>query len=98
MRDVHLRPKAARDLDDIADYTIAQWGHDQARAYLGDLRASITGLAEGAERHPVAELPFPSLRRMRCRHHLIYFMISGPHIDVVRVLHERMDASAQLGG
>jgi toxin ParE1/3/4 len=97
MRDVRLRPMAEHDLETIADYTIAQWSHDQARAYITELRIAIEGLAVSADRYPLTDLPFAGLRRMRCRHHLVYFLIADTHIDVVRVLHERMDASAWLG-
>lgn len=97
MRDVRLRPEAERDIEDIADYTMAQWGRDQAWKYVAELRKAIDALSESAERHPRSDQPFPGLRRMRSRHHLVYFLIDEAHIDVVRVLHERMDASAQLG-
>lgn len=97
MRDVILRPEADADIEDIADYTIDQWGKEQARKYVAELRQAIEALSLNAERHPLSDQAFPGLRRMRSRHHLVYYLTNEAHIDVVRVLHERMDVSAQLG-
>lgn len=97
MRDVALRPEAVLDVEDIADYTIQQWGKEQARYYVAELRQAIERLSESADRFPLSDLPFPGLRRMRCRHHLVYYLVDEAHVDVVRILHERMDASAHLG-
>lgn len=96
MREVILRPEAALDIEDIADYTIQQWGKDQARKYVAELRQMIERLSDNAERFPLSDLPFPGLHRMRCRHHLVYYLVDEAHVDVVRILHERMDASAHL--
>lgn len=97
MRDVIFRPEADADIEDIADYTIDQWGKVQARKYVAELRQAIEALGGTAERHPLSDQPFPGLRRMRSRHHLVYYLCDESHVDVLRVLHERMDASAQLG-
>lgn len=96
MREVVLRPEAARDIENIADYTIEQWGHDQARKYVGELRQVIETLASDGLRHPLSNLGFVGLRRRRNRHHQIYYLIDGTTVDVVRILHERMDIEGQL--
>lgn len=98
MRSVIIRPEAEVDIEVIADYTIAQWGVDQARHYVGDLRRVIERLAlDGLRRPEEAEL-FPGLRRARSGHHFIFYLIDDERVDVIRVLHERRDARRQLKG
>jgi toxin ParE1/3/4 len=96
MPDVILRPEAVRDLEDIADYTIDQWGKEQARLYVGELRQSIERLGSTGERYPLVDTLFPGLRRMRSRHHLIYYVVDDRVVEIIRVLHERMDVNARL--
>ena len=96
MRDVILRPEAERDIEDIADYTIEQWGKGQARLYVSELRQAIEGLSTSGMRHPLAQYAHPGLRRMICGSHLIFYLIDDTAVDVVRILHERMDIDAQL--
>ena len=52
MRSVILRPEAEVDIEDTADYTIKQWGVEQARHYVGDTRRTIEYLAVNGLRHP----------------------------------------------
>ncbi|MEM8817776.1 MAG: type II toxin-antitoxin system RelE/ParE family toxin, partial [Pseudomonadota bacterium] len=41
-----LTPRAANDLDDIADYTIQSWGEDQAGEHLAALVERFESLAD----------------------------------------------------
>jgi len=41
MRKVLLRPDAEADIEDVADYTIGEWGHEQGRIYLQELRGAV---------------------------------------------------------
>lgn len=96
MRSILIRPEAEIDIEVIADYTIAQWGIEQARHYVGDLRKAIERLAvDGLRRAEEAEL-FPGLRRARSGHHFIFYLIDEERVDVIRVLHERRDVMRQL--
>ena len=98
MRSVIIRPEAEVDIEDAADYTIEQWGHEQARHYVGDIRRAIERLAINGLRYPEEAEVFPGLRRMRNGHHFIFYLIDDERVDVVRVLHERRDATRQLKG
>ncbi len=96
MRKIVLRPQAQADIDDIATYTISQWGNRQARDYIGDLRDAIERLTTSGMRHPEQPAIYPGLRKMRSGHHLVFYLIDQETIDVVRVLHERQDLAARL--
>jgi toxin ParE1/3/4 len=97
MREVILRPRAERDIANIANYTIEQWGKMQARQYVATLRSAIQGLGDSALRHPTAEALHPGLRRMPCQRHIIYFLASDRTVEIIRILHERMDVTGRLG-
>lgn len=98
MYEVVLRPIAEADLDDIADYTIAEWGAAQAREYITALRHNISGLQEFPARFPRYESTVGVFRKMKCQHHLVFFTVSVEVVDVIRILHERMDVESQLAG
>ena len=51
MREVIVRPEVVADIEEAADYTIGQWGHEQARRYISDLREAIDRLAESGLRY-----------------------------------------------
>ena len=65
MREVIVRPDAEADIEDCADHTIGEWGHEQARKYVRELRRAIESLATGAVRYPLYDEIHPGLRRKR---------------------------------
>lgn len=87
MRDIILRPSAEVDIEDAADYTIEQWGHEQARTYVEDLRRAIKSLATTALRYPLCEAVHPGLRRKRSGMHHIYYLAFDDRVEVLSVLH-----------
>jgi toxin ParE1/3/4 len=97
MREVILRPAVEADLEDKADYTIGEWGSDQARLYVGDLHRAIERLAASALRHPAQDDVLPGLRKLRCGHHLVFYFVREGAVDVVRVLHEKRDVRRYFG-
>jgi toxin ParE1/3/4 len=96
MREVVLRPDAEADIEDAADYTIDQWGHEQARSYIGELRRAIELLATTALRYPIYDNVHPQLRRKRSGMHHIYFLTSDESVDVLNVLHVQRDPGLYL--
>ena len=96
MRSIVVRPEAEVDIEDAADYTMEQWGRDQARRYIGDIRKAIDRLAVDGLRFPEETKAYPGLRRMRSGHHFIFFLIDDEQVDVVRVMLERRDAVRHL--
>lgn len=87
-----LSPAARADLERIWDYTAGRWGEDQAETYIRDIQRAIERVASdpligracddiraGYRRHPVGS------------HTLYYRTAPAGVIDVVRILHQRMD-------
>lgn len=89
---VRLSPLARRDLDEIWDYTADHWGVDRANDYVANLRKTAEALASTASLSADASYLGEGLRKARSGAHLIYFQLTD-EIDVVRILHERRDAS-----
>lgn len=96
MHDVLVLPSAQADLDDIAIYTKEQWGREQARRYLATLRSDITGLARFPRMHPAYESRHGKFRKMASGEHLVFFIVNEAAVEVVRVLHNRMDVEEAL--
>jgi toxin ParE1/3/4 len=96
MGEVRLRPRAQVDLDEIWSYTETRWGPFQARRYATELREVCLELATnpglGRELHEV----HPGLRVYPAGRHLIFYLMMPDGIDVVRILHERMDVTRHL--
>ncbi len=97
MPELNLRPAAHADLDGIWNYTQRTWGDQQADAYLRMLAAAFVSLCASPGLGRQRDELHPGLRMFRSGKHLIFYLATEP-LDVVRVLHERMDFSAHLGG
>jgi toxin ParE1/3/4 len=91
-----LSPQAGRDLGEIWDYTYAAWGMDKADAYLNEIRAALLTLCDspllgrdcGSTRAEYRKFPVGS--------HLLFYRLRANHIDVIRILHRRMDIDRHL--
>lgn len=94
--EVLVLPSAQADLDDIAIYTKAQWGSQQARRYIVRLRFDIEGLDRFPLMHPAYESHHGSFRKLLSGEHLVFYQVGETTVEVVRVLHSRMDFEASL--
>lgn len=90
---VEYRPAAKADLDAIAIYTKREWGKQEARAYLGELRAFASSLADFPHRYPRHASRLGTLRKASCGDHLIFYTVSAEAVEIVRVLHNRVDVN-----
>lgn len=92
-----LSPAAQADLGQIWDYTAARWGADQADRYILAIRDAFQALADGRRQGRAIDAVRPGYRKMAIGSHFLFFRISGAGlIDVVRILHQRMDVPAHL--
>jgi toxin ParE1/3/4 len=92
-----FRTRASTDLRGIARATKARWGDDQAARYVAAIRASITSLTSFDRRFPETDVGHRGLRKLNSGHHMIFYLPTDDSIEIVRILHERMDAGAVLG-
>ncbi|MFQ5444170.1 MAG: type II toxin-antitoxin system RelE/ParE family toxin [Nitrospinales bacterium] len=92
-----LTAEADSDLEDIARYTIREWGTKQAAQYAGKLERCFEKIArkEAVFRSFSEKLPEASVTR--CEHHYIFYLHpEGKRPVIFAVLHERMDLLARL--
>ena len=91
MLEVIYRPKAEDDLTNIANYTSAEWGEQQAKNYVVEIRHKIMFAAEfpgiGASS---AGLP-TDYRKTPAGSHRIIFRTNERQLIVIRIIHERED-------
>ena len=91
-----LTTAAQRDLSLIWDYTEERWDIVQAEAYVSELRAAIERIADDPRRgHPCDEIR-PGYRRYGIGSHLVFYFPWEEGVDVIRILHQRMDPTRHL--
>ena len=91
-----LSPRAQKDLDGIWDYTVEQWNEDQAQRYVRNIWKAIETLAKSPRRGLACDNIRPGYRRQSIGEHIVFYRIIESGIDVVRILHQRMDYEQQL--
>ena len=96
MSDYRLSRRAAKDLEDLADYTIERYGIAQARTYRDSLKACFEQLAGNSKLGRKAEQLACGLRRFEHKAHIVFYTVEEDSIYVVRVLHSRMDVQRHL--
>jgi toxin ParE1/3/4 len=97
MTGYRLTPAAQRDLASIWDYTVERWDLGQAETYLNEIRAAVERIADdpGRGRH-CDEIREGYLRYAIGSHLLFYRTNARGGVDVVRILHQRMDPTLRL--
>ena len=94
-REYRLRPLAEDDLENIWLYTFKNWSLEQADLYVRDIIANLEDLAAGRKAGHAVDI-----RDGYFRHavgaHFIFYRVTGSVLDIVRVLHQRMDVGRHL--
>ncbi|AMJ60825.1 type II toxin-antitoxin system RelE/ParE family toxin [Bosea sp. PAMC 26642] len=91
-----VRPKAVADLEDIWRFSKSEWGARQADLYLESLRSAFARLADTPGSGAVFEHVRANYQRLLIGSHAIFYRVSSRQIDIVRVLHQRRNASRIL--
>src|ERR1700722_2267423 len=85
-----LSKRADSDIAGIADYTIRQFGINQARRYRDGLEKIFRRLAEYPNSGRSAGHLAHRLRRINFESHVIFFLHEDDGVLIVRILHQRM--------
>ena len=96
MSEYLFRPKARTDVENIWDYSSKTWGISQARRYMEAIRDACKWLSTNPELGNARNELYPGLRVYPSGKHLIFYLIVENGIDIVRILHERMDSTLHL--
>ena len=82
--------RAEADLLSIGNYTLHQWGTDQAASYLGELEACCQMLADNPAIGRPCDDVRPGLRRHEHGEHVVFYRQRRGGILISRILHRRM--------
>jgi toxin ParE1/3/4 len=96
MRDLRISRRADSDLAEIAAYTTAEFGAEQARQYRDQFRACFASLLDNPQLGRTAEELAPGLRRIRQQAHVVFYLPGDDAVLIVRVLHHSMDFERYL--
>ncbi len=96
MAEYRLRPAAQGDLDRIFDYTVHEWGLDQAVRYTRSIETACGELVAAPLQGQDCSHVRAGYRRWAVDHHFVYFRVTDYGIAVIRILHEKMDATRHL--
>lgn len=91
-----LSPQAQISLKEIRAYSLENFGNLQTSNYLKKLREQMKNLAvtpsKGQERNEIKNGYYSSF----VGSHTIYYRISDTHIDIIDILHQRMEPTRNL--
>jgi len=90
--------KAKIDLEDIWFYTFENWSLNQADSYISTIFKTIKRISK----NPQSGQDYSHIRkgylRIRSQKHFIFYKInrSKECVDIIRILHERMDLKERI--
>ena len=96
MSRIVLSPRAKIDLSEIWDYSLLQWGVGQAEKYVRELWSAMETAASDSTKSVTVGDVRRGYRKSRSGSHVIFFKATDCGIDVVRILHQRMDFERHL--
>ncbi len=92
-----LRQKAIDDLNDIWRYTFENWSAKQADKYYESLEFACLQIGENPELGKEYKGISNKLLGLRTRKHIIFYqVVSVDEIEIIRILHQRMDLINRL--
>ncbi len=94
-RPYRLSPLAQADLEEIWLYTFTKWSLEQADSYLAGFVAAFEALATGMKAGRPIDVR-DGYFKYAIGSHFVFYRQSDSSLDIVRILHQRMDTSAQL--
>jgi toxin ParE1/3/4 len=79
-------------MEEIWTCSFETFGASQAERYIRDIHSVFIALCTGSGRWQRADGIRQGYRRARVGSHFVFFVETGDAVEVVRVLHQRMDA------
>ena len=73
------------------------WGRNQAETYISQLLFAAETLCDFPDRDWPVDDEYSNVRRVTAEHHIIYYRALASEIEIIRILHQRMETPAVLG-
>ena len=97
MAKVTIRQQAIDDLNNIWLYTFEEWSERQADKYYATLEFTCMQIGKNPQLGREYEGINSNLLGLRTGKHIIFYqVISKDEIEIIRILHERMDLKNRL--
>lgn len=96
MRLYRLTPAAQHDLSSIWGYTEERCDILQAETYVRDIQSAIERIADDPRRGRPCDGAREGYRQYSVGSHLLFYVESATGVDVIRILHLRMDPDRHL--
>jgi len=91
-----ISKKAVSDLEEIWLYTVEKWSVEQADRYYNLIFDEINYICKNSISGKSMEHVRKGYRASKVKSHLIFYRILNDTIEVIRILHERMDIENRL--
>ncbi len=91
-----ISKKAASDLEEIWLHTVEKWSIDQADRYYNLIFDEIQFICKNVNAGKSMEHVRKGYRASKVKSHLIFYRIQNNIVEVIRILHERMDIENRL--
>ena len=98
MKKLIVSGPAISDLEGIAAYTEKKWGQPQKVKYLEQLQTCFASIQANPKRGTPRDDIIEGYRSVSERRHVIFYRETDAAVEIVRVLHERMDLGKKLPG
>ncbi|PIQ47360.1 MAG: plasmid stabilization protein [Cytophagales bacterium CG12_big_fil_rev_8_21_14_0_65_40_12] len=97
MAEFKLTNKAVEDLSKIWDYTFEIWSEKQADQYYEMLISACREIADNPHLGKGYDGISEGLLGIKSNRHIIFYRtINKSHIEIIRILHERMDLKNRI--
>ena len=91
-----ISKKAVSDLEDIWLYTVEKWSIEQADRYYSLLFDEINFICKNVDSGKSMDHVRKGYRASKVKSHLIFYRVTNDIIEIIRILHERMDIDNRL--
>jgi toxin ParE1/3/4 len=97
MAKVILRQEAIDDLNSIWEYTFKKWSETQADKYYATVKMACKSIGENPDIGKEYESISGNLLGLKLGKHIIFYQqITNDRIEIIRILHERMDLKNRI--
>lgn len=97
MANVFLRQAAIDDLNSIWEYTVGEWSEEQADKYYTSLKFACIQIGENPDLGKEYQEIKSNLFGLRTGKHIIFYQIvHEQEVEIIRILHERIDLTNRL--
>lgn len=91
-----ISKRAVSDLEEIWLYTLEKWSVEQADRYYSLIFDEINYICKNSSSGKPKEHIRKGYRASKVKSHLIFYKVVNNTIEIIRILHERMDIENRL--